>query len=715
MEQSISLKSGKRLSISNLVFLCPLVITSLAFITTLNAQWKQLDAGQPGEINAVTTIGADVFAGTMAGIYRSTDRGESWTNVSSVFAECFASEGSEIFAGTTNGVVRSTDGGNTWISPDTEMTSTVNAFAVKDSDIFAGGGGMFRSTDNGSSWTTIQNGMEGYQAWITGLAVDSTKLFATTYAGVMLSTDNGNSWTNIGGNGLSSEMTNCVAIYDSTVVVGTPGGMVRSTDDGFSWYTDNTGLPMVSGFYTPVLSFAVGEHRIFTGTSVGLYISSDSGASWYAANNGLPGNQVWSIAASDTILFAATNDGVFLSTNNGAIWTLTAVGIITSEVESIAGNGPDILAVMNSNSIFSSTDYGTSWTADTSLPSKAVVSVSVIGSNAYAITNNGVFLSSDNGQTWNPINGRIMDITYPAILVQSGSNLIVACQESSRVFLSSNDGITWTNVGTSLPEIVSLATSGSDVFAGTPDGMYVSTDSGESWAEINDTLININALAIGGSNIFAGRILWPSSLMSPPNPPGGVFRSTDNGQTWSSFMSGLPEYPQVLVLATHGSNIIAGLEPNNPSESLYSSTINGNNWINVGYGLPIGIISLFVNDSCIFVGTPRGGIWRAPLSQVTAIKRPIAPVLPNSFRLEQNYPNPFNPSTAIEYDIPQRSHVTLIIYDVLGRKVETLLDADQSPGHYESKFDASRLSSGVYFYRLRAGFFVQTKKLVVMK
>lgn len=93
----------------------------------------------------------------------------------------------------------------------------------------------------------------------------------------------------------------------------------------------------------------------------------------------------------------------------------------------------------------------------------------------------------------------------------------------------------------------------------------------------------------------------------------------------------------------------------------------------------------------------------------------VSPPPPSSFLLNQNYPNPFNPSTTIEYDVPLWSHITLTIYDVLGRKVETLVNGERSPGHYEVKSDASKLASGVYFSTMRTESFAQTKKLMVIK
>jgi hypothetical protein len=88
---------------------------------------------------------------------------------------------------------------------------------------------------------------------------------------------------------------------------------------------------------------------------------------------------------------------------------------------------------------------------------------------------------------------------------------------------------------------------------------------------------------------------------------------------------------------------------------------------------------------------------------------------PAEFVLSQNYPNPFNPTTVISYQVPAASMVTLVVYDILGREAASLVNEEKAPGIYEVRFDASHLASGVYFYRLQAGDFIQTKKLIVMK
>jgi hypothetical protein len=89
--------------------------------------------------------------------------------------------------------------------------------------------------------------------------------------------------------------------------------------------------------------------------------------------------------------------------------------------------------------------------------------------------------------------------------------------------------------------------------------------------------------------------------------------------------------------------------------------------------------------------------------------------LPVEYTLYQNYPNPFNPTTKIKYDLPESGNVSLIIYDILGRRVKVLADDNQQAGRYEVSFNASNLASGVYIYQLRAGKFVATKKMMLLR
>jgi photosystem II stability/assembly factor-like uncharacterized protein len=139
--------------------------------------------------------------------------------------------------------------------------------------------------------------------------------------------------------------------------------------------------------------------------------------------------------------------------------------------------------------------------------------------------------------------------------------------------------------------------------------------------------------------------------------------------------------------------------------------------------LPTGNIKVFVNrlgyiSDSLFVNIPQNGNIDSVnfyLNRVSVGIHQISSNVPNEFKLFQNYPNPFNPTTNIKYQISNSSFVSLKVYDILGKEIITLVNEKQIPGFYEVSFNANSLASGIYFYRLSAGNFVQTKRMILLK
>jgi hypothetical protein len=98
---------------------------------------------------------------------------------------------------------------------------------------------------------------------------------------------------------------------------------------------------------------------------------------------------------------------------------------------------------------------------------------------------------------------------------------------------------------------------------------------------------------------------------------------------------------------------------------------------------------------------------------INGVEPPI--ISPNSFTLEQNYPNPFNPTTTISFSLPSKSFVSLKVFDVIGREVAIIVSEELSAGNYSRQWNATNLSSGIYFYRLQSGSYIETKKLVLLR
>ncbi len=693
-------------------------ITAIVFLSGNMAvgQWKQIDVGQPGLVTAVAVFGNVTLAGTFAGIFRSTDSGQSWTNVSAVQTNCFGEDGPYLLAGTNGGVLRSTDGGATWSSPDTNMTRQILAFAEEGPYLLAGGGGMFRSTDNGESWTTIENGMGPFQTTVSGIAVDTAGIYVSTFAGLLFSDDSGSTWTNLANVGSGSDFINCVIASDSTVIASPGQGVFRSTNEGKTWTQIGS---------ADIVSFTTHDGDIFAGTETGVIMSTDGGATWAGIDSGLTDRDDFGIAAGNGYLFCGTNSsGVFRASENRLVWQPANNGIVGAQVVSIAGKGPDVFAYMaafpsGAPLLYISSDNGATWDTDTSVPSQAVPKVAVVDSDVFAFGIRYVYRSSDGGQTWQSIGNAAIDSAYPSAIAGAGGNVVLSCGDSGNVFLSSDQGENWQDITASVPGFTSLASSGSNLFGcGYLHDDYLSTDAGQTWSDVNDTLHFITTVALSGDTLYAGRYQWPWPASSPPNPPGGVFRSTDDGRNWTDITAGLPapptspfSGPQVHTLAIHGNDLFAGLEPG----LFYCSTSN-DRWINIGSGLPdMQIESMYISDSTIFAGTENGGMWEHPLSTLTAVQTLPYSAVPASFRLLQNYPNPFNPTTTIDYQLPRNAHVTLKVYNVLGQLVTTLVDGDVSAGYHRAIFNGSRFASGVYFYRLTTPTYSRVMKMLMLK
>jgi uncharacterized repeat protein (TIGR02543 family) len=151
----------------------------------------------------------------------------------------------------------------------------------------------------------------------------------------------------------------------------------------------------------------------------------------------------------------------------------------------------------------------------------------------------------------------------------------------------------------------------------------------------------------------------------------------------------------------HGSNVSVKAIPKTITGSIFQFS----NWTENG-----NVVSSDSNYSFI-IAENRDLV--ANFLNITSVKDGNG--IPTKFNLSQNYPNPFNPTTTIDYSVPKTSFVILKVYDALGKEVTTLINEEESTGNYTTEFDASNLSSGIYFYQIRTNEFIQTNKMMLMK
>ena len=368
-----------------------------------------------------------------------------------------------------------------------------------------------------------------------------------------------------------------------------------------------------------------------------------------------------------------------------------------------------------SNGIYLSTDSGNTWTTvNNGLTSLNITALVSSGPKLFAgsITG-GVCRSTDNGSHWTPVNSGLTNNEIEALAV-CGSRLFAGTLQGG-VFVSTNDGTNWTQVNTGLTSmyISTIAVSDTVIFAGSPQaGVFRSTDNGTNWTAVNNGLTSafILRLAVIDSCVFAG------------TGDSKVFRSTNSGASWTDVSIG--PYGGIMSFAFYNDNVFAGT---NMSGGVFLSTNNGGNWYRVGTGLPSPnrpVQALVVIDMSLLAGTYGSGVWRRPLSEMITSVDPKPNEVPREFSLSQNYPNPFNPSTTIQFAIPAGTYgpasaagrrTSLQVFDVLGRDVATLVNEVKEPGVHTVRWDATGVSSGVYLCRLKAGSFVQTKRMMVVK
>jgi hypothetical protein len=259
--------------------------------------------------------------------------------------------------------------------------------------------------------------------------------------------------------------------------------------------------------------FALNGTILLAGTDGGVYLSADDGSSWTAASTGLTDTTVTALAVSGTNLFAGTwnGGGVFLSTNGGSSWSYSG---LTNRVVDFGLSGTSLFAGTYGG-VFISTNDGSSWTG--AWPN-AVWALAVSGAKLYVAAYCGyVYLSTNNGSSWmeadynfrNPWVG-CYDQLVVNVLAASDTNLFAGTADGG-VFLTTNRGTSWTAVNNGLtngtnyyPAVNAFAFYNTDVFAGTDYGVFLSTDCGSGWSQIGLSNNNILALAVSGSNLFAG-------------------------------------------------------------------------------------------------------------------------------------------------------------------------------------------------------------------
>jgi photosystem II stability/assembly factor-like uncharacterized protein len=383
------------------------------------------------------------------------------------------------------------------------------------------------------------------------------------------------------------------------------------------------------------------------------------------------------------------------------------------------GGADGKLYYTNGPSFYRSTNDGNTWDSLLTLPSGTTFTGGLITSSGtiFIATNNaGMIRSTDNGVTWTSINTGFTggEARKPTM---SSSGVLFIGSPSSGIFRSTNNGDSWTQINSGLTNLNTASIgidSAGNIFTGVKgtNGMFKSTDNGDTWTLTSlTTSMRFYSLTVApNGDIYAGSRYDPNA----PNP-NGLYRSTDNGETWSHFgLAGQSINTSGVVFA--GGTIYTATDTN----GVYRSTDGGASWDSVNTGLSSRYILTFsLHNGYLYAGT-YGGLFRS-VQNVNSVIEQTSGILPDSYLLMQNYPNPFNPTTNIEFQIPPSEggyrgiFVTFKVFDVLGKEVATLVNQELHPGTYSVSWDASNTPSGIYYYQLQSGNYVETRRMTLVR
>ncbi|MBL7127651.1 MAG: T9SS type A sorting domain-containing protein [Ignavibacteria bacterium] len=400
-----------------------------------------------------------------------------------------------------------------------------------------------------------------------------------------------------------------------------------------------------------------------------LFVSNISYSQWYQQNSGVTAN-LYSIhfINDNTGIACGYSNTIIKTSNGGENWTVCSISppgelrhikLLTAYIALTGG--------ANGN-LYRTTNFGTNWTV-ASYGGGAVNGICIAGSNIWYTSSNKVFTSTDFGYSW------IYYTLYNnrgALGMSFGDSLTGYTYGAYLGTFPYQDYIfNWiqktSNGGQSWIQIVNLMTQGQPLFSRI---FFINSQTGfvGQWQEIRKTTNGGGAWTIyqTGTFPFLSSIFFIDEYKGFISENIDTRYTTNGGENWSVLM-----------------NVKA-------NEICFTNSMTG--WL--------------CGDSGLIMKTTNGGI--------TGMEA-ITPNIPNKFSLFQNYPNPFNPTTTIRYDIKSKGYVELKVFDLLGREITTLVNESQTPGTYEVVFYASSLPSGVYFYRLKAGDFVETRKMVVLK
>ena len=464
------------------------------------------------------------------------------------------------------------------------------------------------------------------------------------------------------------------------------GTICRTTDGGSTWVIQLSNID--ENLYE--VSFTDAEHGTVVGDYGIIFNTTNAGNTWTNQRTGSL-NPFYSIFCIDerTALVVGYEGIIYKTTNGGEEWisqishgieNLRDIFFIDNNIGFIVGGHGKIMKTTNCGNNW--IDQVSGWTGEL----RGVVFTDSIKGIAIGVSGK-ILRTTDGGNNWiNQISGTTLNLCDLSF-INPNTGIIAGGDQfggAGIILKTSDGGLNWSSVwsGATTLRGVSYINESNSIVVGENGSILRTTNSGTTW-NFQSSGTNFNLDAVSFTDSVLGTVVGGGSFSTG----GIILRTTDGGLNWSK---------QLTI-----------------SKNLYDIKC-----INEKIGFAVG-------DYGTILKTINGGI----VTEVGNFSN-FTQLTPESFLLSQNYPNPFNPTTKIKFSVPSvETHrdaslqVKLIVFDILGNEVATLMDEQKPAGTYEVEFRGTALPSGIYFYQLRAvdpstgsrQGFVETKKMVLMK
>ena len=635
-------------------------------------------------------------------VYYSNNNAENWTEVTgqpfSGSARIIKHYGSNVYVIRNNGEIYvSTNSGVNWsyysvINPLGGIPiQYFNDALILDNGVWwvgFTGIGLFRSSNNGLNWSQQDVGISGALRYLYN---DGPAVVVTTSSGIFKYVEPVYAPTLIApaNNSISNSLTPALDWYDAAyatkyeVQIATDAAFTSIKADVISTNSHYTVLPSDGLTYNTEYYWRVyaGNNNGWSGPSTIWKFKTMIYPLWTLYQTGVP-YSLFGVDFSRTNIEIGVAVGqggtVIKTTDHGQEWTLTYsnVNIWMNDVQFDPNYDGVVWAAGMGGVIIRSTNNGDNWTVvrPFSTPDHTIRGIAFkpgVPGGVSFVGYAGTFFETENwGQTITQrfdIPFTMHSIAYPFNYGTTGNGII--CGTDGKVWTTSNHGVNWvarnTNRYDYLNDVVFLEDGQTAMICGNNGTILRSTDWGKHWTANIQYLTSEHLRSIDAYGV----------QVTVCGDNGKIMTSNDYGNYFIDQLNGENRHLYGVALRSNAVGVVVGEIGSAANGTLYFTSMNG------GY-----------------VGITQTG------SEI-----------PQNYSVSQNYPNPFNPTTKINFALPKQGLVTIKVYDLLGKEVETLVNEVKSAGKYTVDFNGSKLSSGVYFYRIQANDFVDVKRMMLVK